>query len=367
LHDCSAARLFACQDDSVQRRALRAILAKSEAVEARIMTIGPCLVNPAFDEKPWGGRRLARYGFDLPGDAPIGEALITASEAHIVSGPLAGQTIGEAVARNPEQLLGADGLASTSGLPIFPLLVKIIDAERALSIQVHPSNETAPHGSLGKTEAWHVLEAAPGAVLYIGLKPDVTFVELAVAARTERPLAALLRAIPAEPGATVLMPAGTIHALGAGIVIYEIQQPSAITYRLDDWRRPNDPTPPREMHIEAGLAVLDAELRPEPRPLADPDEPLARLTECRFFALDRIALAAGGRLTLPASDGPRTITCLSGAARLSSSGGATTAAAGQTAVLFAGEGELRIEAGVNAVLLAGLVPPHSSDSGSSSR
>lgn len=331
------------------------------------MTIGPCLVSPAFDEKPWGGRRLARYGFDLPGAAPIGEALITAMAARIVSGPLAGQTIGEAVARDPEGLLGVSGLAATSGLPIFPLLVKIIDAERALSIQVHPSNETAPHGSLGKTEAWHVLDAAPGAVLYAGLKSDVTYAELAMAARAERPLADLLRAIPAEPGSSVLLPAGTIHALGAGIVVYEIQQPSATTYRLDDWRRPNDPTPPREMHIEAGLAALDAELRPELRPLADPTASLARLTECRFFALDRIALAAGDNLTLPALNGPRTITCLSGAARLISDGGAATVAAGQTAVLFADDGELRIAAETGAVLLAGSVPPHSSDSGSSSR
>lgn len=331
------------------------------------MTFGPCLVSPAFDEKPWGGRRLAQFGFDLPSSAPIGEALITASAARIVSGPLAGQTIGEAAARDPGGLLGADGLAVTSGLPIFPLLVKIIDAERALSIQVHPTNETAPHGSLGKTEAWHVLDAKPGAVLYLGPKPDVPFAELAAAARAEQPLVELLRAIPAVPGLTVLMPAGTIHALGAEVVIYEIQQPSTVTYRLDDWRKPNDPTPPREMHIEQGLAALNAALRPEPHRLADPAAPLIRLTECRFFALDRVALAMGGELTLPGLDGPRTMTCLSGAARLASDGGAATVGSGETAVLFAGEGELRVESIEDAVLLVGSVPPHSSDSGNSNR
>jgi mannose-6-phosphate isomerase len=325
------------------------------------------LVSPAFDDKPWGGRRLVQFGFDLPGSAPIGEALITASAARIASGPLAGQTIGEAVARDPDGLLGADGLAVTSGLPIFPLLVKIIDAERALSIQVHPTDETAPHGSLGKTEAWHVLDAKPGAVLYLGPKPNVSFADLAAAARAEQPLAGMLRAIPAVPGLTVLLPAGTIHALGAGVVIYEIQQPSTITYRLDDWRKPNDPTPPREMHVEQGLAALNAALRPEPRRLANPDNPLIRLTECRFFALDRIALAAGGGLTLPGLDGPRTITCLSGVARLANAGGEAPVGSGETAVLFAGEGELRVEASQDAVLLVGSAPPHSSDSGSSSR
>ena len=326
------------------------------------------MVSPAFDEKPWGGRRLAQFGFDLPGSGPIGEALITASEARIVSGPLAGRTIGEAIAPDPERLLGVDGLAVTSGLPIFPLLVKLIDAERALSIQVHPTNETAPHGSLGKTEAWHVLDAKPGAVLYIGPKPGVTYAELAVAARAEQPLAELLRAIPAEAGLTVLMPAGTIHALGAGVVIYEIQQPSSTTYRLDDWRKPNDPTPPREMHIEQGLAALNAELRPQPRMLANPKAALVRLTACRFFALDRIALRDGGELALPALNGPRTITCLSGAARLSSDGGSATVGSGETAVVFAGEGELKIEASQDVVLLVGSVPPQASDSsGSSSR
>lgn len=323
--------------------------------------IGPSLVSPAFDEKPWGGRRLARFGFDLPSTGMFGEALITASEARIASGPLAGLTIGEAAARDPVRMLGQDGLAATSGLPVFSLLIKLVDAERPLSIQVHPANELAPPGSLGKTEAWHVLEAKPGAVFYMGPLPGVGIDELAGAARAGRPLAGLLRAIPARPGMTVLMPAGTVHALGAGIVIYEIQQPSRVTYRLDDWRRPGDPGQPREMHIEPGLAALNPDLRPEPSMPAAESGPVQRLTACQFFALDRIELRAGELTTLPDSAGPQTFTCLRGEPQLNSAGGSLPLQSGETAVLFAAEGDLRIRAIEDCVMLAGSVPPASGE------
>src|SRR6476469_9287078 len=195
--------------------------------------LGPCRTTPKLDAKPWGGRRLAEFGIPLPAGARIGEALLTAPEAVLGSGPFTGQTLGDVVARDLETFLGVDGLAVAAGRPLFPLLVKLIDAERALSIQVHPNDAQAPAGSPGKTEAWHVLAARPDAVIYAGLRDDVNLAQVAAAARAGRPLVDLLRAIPASVGMTILAPAGTIHALGAGLMVYEIQQPSAITYRLD--------------------------------------------------------------------------------------------------------------------------------------
>jgi mannose-6-phosphate isomerase len=320
--------------------------------------LGPCRTTPKLDAKPWGGRRLAEFGIALPAGARIGEALLTAPEVVLASGPFTGQTLSDVVARDLETLLGVDGLAVAAGRPIFPLLVKLIDAERALSIQVHPNDALAPAGSPGKTEAWHVLAARPGAVIYAGLRDDVDMAQVAAAAREGRPLADLLRAIPASVGITILAPAGTIHALGAGLVVYEIQQPSAITYRLDDWRRPDDPTPPRELHIEAGLAALDPESRPVPVRLPA-FGPIQRLTECPYFALDRVELANGERVTLPGRDGPQTITCLRGTSRLRGDGGALTLQSGETAVLFAGEGELEIRSLSAALLLCGSVPVRS--------
>ena len=225
---------------------------------------GPLLLNPFLDEKPWGGRGLARFGFVLPADRPIGEALITGADARVSGGPLDGRTLGEIVAADPIVAIGERGLRLTRGLPLFPLLIKLIDARDDLSIQVHPGNENAPPGSLGKTEAWHVLDAEPGAMLYLGLQEGVDAAELEALARAGRSTAHLMRRMPAVPGSTVLLPHGTVHALGAGVMIYEIQQPSAITYRFDDWGRVDSAGRSRELHLDEGFAVLDPTSRPEP-------------------------------------------------------------------------------------------------------
>ncbi|HET8522629.1 MAG TPA: type I phosphomannose isomerase catalytic subunit, partial [Thermomicrobiales bacterium] len=200
---------------------------------------GPLSLQPRLDVKPWGGRLLAQFGLPLPSDALIGEAVITAPEAVVGDGPLAGRTLGEIVAADPATASGPLGLAATGGRPRFPLLIKLIDATENLSIQVHPPDDMAVQedDGLGKTEAWHVLTAQPGSALYLGLRPGVGQAEFAAAASAGQPTASLMRRLDACPNTTYLIPAGTVHALGAGVVIYEVQQPSTITYRLDDWGR----------------------------------------------------------------------------------------------------------------------------------
>lgn len=320
---------------------------------------GPLVLSPRLDAKPWGGRRLEAFGFRLPRGEAIGEAVVTAPDA-IVAG---GRPLAAIVAQGPERALGARGLAATGGRAVFPLLVKLIDASENLSIQVHPDDAAAAREgdgqSLGKTEAWWVLDARPGSVLYLGLKPGVTLDDLAAAGRGGMRAADLMRRVPARPNTLVFLPAGTVHALGAGVLVFEIQQPSAITYRLDDWGRRDAAGRAREMHVEQGLAVANVSSRPEPLPpVAVPAAAGKRqiLTACRYFALERIALVAGEEAALVAEQSPQTVTCLGGAVRVSADGRTVPLPAGQTAALLADAVGATLRAETPAVVLRAWVP-----------
>jgi len=326
-------------------------------------TPSPLLLQPRLDPKPWGGRALARFGLLPSGNGAIGEALATAPEAVVAAGPLAGRSLGEVVAADPVGILGERGLAVTGGRPLFPLLIKLIDAADVLSVQVHPDDATAaPLGRLGKTETWHILAAAPGASLFLGLRPDVGFDGFATACREDRGTAgACLRRVPAMAGSTVLIPAGTVHALGAGVLVYELQQPSDITYRLDDWGRVDAAGNPRQLHVEDGLAAIDAALRPEPIAplrLATGAGRRQLLAACRLFALERIALAAGETVPLRAAGSPQTVTCLRGEAALETEASTPSVAVrpGETAVVPAALSPAELRANAPSVLLRAWVP-----------
>jgi len=320
---------------------------------------GPLVLAPRLDAKPWGGRSLARFGLTLPPGESIGEAVLTAPEAIIQNGPLAGQTLGEVVAADPETTLGERALAVTGGRPIFPLLIKLIDATRDLSIQVHPADDPARREErLGKTEAWHILAAEPGATLYLGLRPEAGFDDLAHLSRAGERTSHLMRRVPAQPGETMLLPAGTIHALGAGVIVYEVQQPSAITYRLDDWGRVDAAGKSRELHVEPGLAVTNPDYRPEPiAPITIPSPAGRRqlLVDCPYFALERIALATGEEVALSAGS-PQVLTCVRGGGHLSADGISTPIGIGATAVLLASSYGATLRATAPAVFLRAWVP-----------
>jgi mannose-6-phosphate isomerase len=324
------------------------------------MASGPLMLTPRLDPKPWGGRRLAEFGFDLPPHDLIGEAVITAPEAVIGEGSHAGRSLGEVVNDDPLAALGERGLVATGNRPLFPLLVKLIDASQDLSIQVHPTDEFArAENSLGKTETWYVLDAAPGGTLYLGLKPDASVDEVEEFAREGRRMAGLLRHVPAQPNTTVLIPAGTIHALGAGVLIYEIQQPSAITYRLDDWGRVDASGKSRELHIDQSVMVAIGDYRPEIIPPVDLRRPAGRsqiLAACRYFAVERIALAAGESLTLTASGSPQVMTCLRSGLAITVDGITSTMSAGQTAAVLASSPMATVQANAPAVMLRAWVP-----------
>lgn len=335
-----------------------------------VMTVtgAPLPVSPRLDGKPWGGRRLAEFGFALPPGEPIGEALITAAEAEIAAGPLAGRTLGELALADPAGVCGTRGLAVTGGRAIFPLLIKLIDAAANLSIQVHPDDAGAARrgpGLLGKTEAWVVLAAEPGAVTYAGFAPGTTAEAFARRVRAERGgTADLLRRLAPRPGETLLLPAGTAHALGAGILVYEVQQPSDITYRLDDWGRLDAAGNPREMHVEAGLAAVDPALLPDPiAPVALPDAAGERelLAACRYFATERVTLPPGGALRATAEGTPQVLTCLSGGGTVAAAGEAVDLSPGGTVVIPAVAGAVVLRATSPWVVLRSWVPDLGAD------
>lgn len=324
------------------------------------------IVVPRLDEKPWGGRSLERFGFDLPAGVPIGEALVTANDAQVTAGFGAGFSLGDLVAKDPERLLGALAAEAVSGRAIFPLLVKLIDAAENLSIQVHPNDaQAAPLDRLGKTEAWHILHAEPGAVLYVGLLPGVSQEEFAASARAmDGSSAALLRALEPQPGTTILIPAGTIHALGAGVMVYEIQQPSDVTFRIDDWGRVDAEGNPRQMHFEQGFAVTRADVRPAfiaPVPVMAVDGVVRRalLVATRYFGLERIDLEPGASLDLAGNASPQVLTVLQGGLAFEDmDGAAVELLAGHSAVLWpAAAGEaLTVESATPTSLLRAWVP-----------
>ncbi|MDQ3410568.1 MAG: class I mannose-6-phosphate isomerase [Chloroflexota bacterium] len=319
----------------------------------------PLKLTPRFDPKPWGGRRLERFGFILPGAGPIGEAVITAGDARVAGGDLDGISLQALVDRDPERVIGARGLAATGGNALFPLLIKLIDASEDLSIQVHPGNDAAAAEiRLGKTETYHVLASAAGSTIALGLLPEISATDFAAACRTGMGVSERLRWIPARTGESILIPAGTVHALGAGCLVFEAQQPSEITYRLHDWDRLGIDGGPRPLHLDDGLAVYDPASRPGPiAPLGLRSASGRRhlLTACRYFAVERIALARGEEMSTTATGSPHTLTVLRGAVEAGSDVGQVAVAGGETAIAAAAC-PVRLRATAPAVLLRTWVP-----------
>jgi len=237
---------------------------------------------PEYKARVWGGRRLTEQAGG--GGQPTGEAWLVHEDNVVAAGPWAGCKLGDLSEALGAELLGKAAERSKR----FPLLIKLLDCADWLSVQVHPNDEQAARlagpGQLGKTEAWHVLEAEPGARLIAGVKAGTTAEALAEAIRAGTILD-LGQYHTARAGDTFFIPAGTVHALGPGLFLYEIQQTSDITYRVFDWNRPASQG--RKLHVEesviAANAALSGERRPAPR-LGPNDS--QRVVESEYFTLE---------------------------------------------------------------------------------
>lgn len=251
----------------------------------------PLRFRPIFREYVWGGRKLGEVLHKPIGEGPhyaeSWEVVDHGDDQSVIAyGHLAGSTLQQVVTNHNEELFG-----SHSPQPQFPLLFKYLDAQRNLSVQVHPNDQQAAQltpPDLGKTEAWYIVDAEPDSVVYAGIKPgydQASFAREIAGGATER----ALHEIKVKPGDCIFIPAGTTHAIGGGLLVAEIQQASDTTYRIFDWNRLGRDGQPRPLHIEQALQVINFENRAvEPQvPKSNSDPRIETMVHCDKFVLDR--------------------------------------------------------------------------------
>ncbi|MBI4878956.1 MAG: class I mannose-6-phosphate isomerase [Planctomycetes bacterium] len=273
-------------------------------------------------ERPWGGRGLPEFSLPAPAGATIGEWWLPTDE--------------------------------------FPLLVKVIDARENLSIQLHPDDELARRKGLpcGKSEAWLVLQAAPGARIFLGLREGVDAEPFLSAAAAGADVSPLLRVFMPRPGDLFFVPPGTVHAIGAGLVILEVQQVSDTTYRVFDWNR----EPRRPLHLADARLALRADPRAGLVPPAAPQETaglrLRASVACEHFRLEALEVAAQGAVQ-PRAPRAEVWFCWQGAAAISYAAGAVRLDPGCFCLVPAGAGDIEVlpRAGARSALLARMRQP----------
>jgi mannose-6-phosphate isomerase len=294
--------------------------------------LAPLLFRPVYKVVLWGGRRLERWRSDLPA-GPVGESWDLADHdagmSVVESGPLAGTTLRELVRRHPEELVGKGFRGDT-----FPILIKLIDATDQLSVQVHPDDTGARSlgvGQNGKTECWLVLE--DGGELFQGTRPGVDRAAFERALGEGR-VGETLNHFAPRAGDFFFMRARTVHALGAGCLIYELQQTLDITFRVWDWGRVAADGKPRALHVKEALETIDFDATGfGPQRPAWQDEGWQRtLVDGDYFGLQELKISQQGNFSGVVED-CAVITCLSGEGTLSTEGGAVELIAGRTAVV----------------------------------
>ncbi|MFM7034194.1 MAG: type I phosphomannose isomerase catalytic subunit [Planctomycetia bacterium] len=277
----------------------------------------PLILKPVYRRYLWGGRRFATMlGRELPPGEDYAESweLVDrgADQSVVAAGPLMGSTLGDLVRQRGQELLGRH-----APLSVFPLLFKFLDASHDLSVQVHPDDARAARLSppdRGKTEAWYVIDALPGSRIYAGLEPGTAREDLAAALRAGR-CADVLHSFEPRAGDCVFIPAGTVHAIGAGLMVAEIQQSSDVTYRLHDWNRVGPDGKPRALHIDAGLEAVTHVVPVAPVSCPTSVAPSPRqLVHCPYFLLDEVTVS--DQWTIPDDDRCHFLAILSGGIRL---------------------------------------------------
>lgn len=281
------------------------------------MSLYPLIFKPRFVPKMWGGQKLQTVlGKTLPSAEPIGESwelfdfppgVVDGSKdwvsAEVSNGPLKGKTLHQLVQQFGADLHGGARLVAPHGQ--FPILIKFLDAKEDLSVQVHPDAKyAAAHpGAHLKSEAWYVMENDPGARIMKGLRPGVTksqFKDSIAAGKCEQ----LIEAIPVKPGQCFYLPSGTIHALGAGILVAEVQTPSDTTFRVYDFKR-IDPSTGKErtLHVEQALECIDFSNKPEPKQprghVGSLFTTVSRLVTCDYFKLEKVRMTEGVEEPVP--------------------------------------------------------------------
>jgi mannose-6-phosphate isomerase len=276
------------------------------------MRLYPLKFRPILKQRIWGGRKLRDFGKDIGAGEKIGESWELADlpddKSVISNGELASQTLGSVIQKYPKEITGDENFSGP-----FPLLIKFLDAEDILSVQVHPDEQTCERLGKGepKTECWYIIAAEPGAVIYKGLNKGVNKDKFSEAIK-QGSVAKLLNKVPVEVGQCHFLPAGTAHSIGAGLLISEIQTPSDTTYRVFDFNRVDDTGKPRPLHIEEALESIHFDASSDNLSVTT----TGRLVDCEYFKIDKghqaenceLLLSAGKMKTMIILTGSGTIT-----------------------------------------------------------
>lgn len=306
----------------------------------------PLIFEPLIKQIRWGGRKLGSVlGKPIGDAADYAESWEIADhpsgQSVVANGSLAGRRLNDLLQSHAEELLGRH-----AGMTQFPLLIKFLDANDWLSLQVHPNDQQAvrydPQEN-GKTEAWIIVDAEPDSQICAGLKSGVTSDDL------RRHLAQgtveeTLNMIPAVPGECVFVPAQTVHALGPGILLAEIQQQSNLTFRLHDWGRMGSDGKPREIHVQESLECIDFDRGPvtpvTPIRLADGSHSFEELVRCDYFVIRRHASV--NSFTIRTDDRFRILMLLEGRGSLSTPSGELNVQKGSTVLIPAAVETVRV-------------------------
>ncbi len=289
------------------------------------MGLAPFRLKPWFSERVWGKRDLRPWYADTGTTELVGEAWLTGPECVVETGELEGQTFASVAAE-----LGGE----------FPLLVKLLFPNEKLSVQVHPDDAQAQAfgEARGKTECWYVLEAEPGAAVALGLKDGAgkEQVAAAIADGASGNMESLMEWVPVSVGDMLFVDAGTVHAIGPGVVLLETQQTSDVTYRLYDYGRP------RELHLEKGLAVMKGKTQAGKVKAREMDG-FTRLIEQKYFVVDRFDLEKMEEVRVP-MEGRGCLVGLKGTVAVITPGDEVELVPGQAVVIPEGFGEVIVEA-----------------------
>ncbi|MGZ8937831.1 MAG: type I phosphomannose isomerase catalytic subunit [Limisphaerales bacterium] len=317
----------------------------------------PFLFKPVFQERIWGGRNIERlYHKPLPPKVPVGESWEICDRAdvqsEIANGPLAGKTLHWLMQHHRSELMGK--AAPLHGR--FPLLIKILDAEEKLSLQVHPpASKAQVLGGEPKTEMWYIAKANQGAELYVGLRKSVSRAEFE-SKIADGTVAKCFHRIQVHTGDAMFLPSGRVHAIGAGLVIFEIQQNSDTTYRVFDWNRVDAQGKARQLHVKESLECIDFEdFEPE---IVRADLPEAQqanlhiqtLVEDPLFEVEVVTMLPPGRIDYSLSV-PHIVAAIEGSVTIQHDSIPVTLSPGQFCLVPASLKDLVLEASAPAKFL----------------